>query len=63
LFFCSIQSFAAPGYWRSTIPLRRRLVKRTTQGAGIIAKAFIFFNALLKSLPQIHMDHAFSAIG
>jgi hypothetical protein len=38
-------------------------VKRATQGAGIITKALIFFNALLKSLPQIHMDHAFFAIG
>jgi hypothetical protein len=44
-------------------PLRGWLQKRATQRAGIITEALVFFNALFKSLPQIHMDHAFSAIG
>jgi hypothetical protein len=61
--FGSSGPVAAEHHWSGVIHLRRRLVKRATQWTGIITKALIFFNALLKSLPQIHMDHAFSAIG
>jgi hypothetical protein len=63
LTFGSSVAFAAYHYRRRVIHLRRRCVKRATQWAGIIAKTLIFFNAFMKALSQIHIDHAFSAVG
>jgi hypothetical protein len=54
--------FTAHHYRIGVSPLCLWLKKRATQGAGIITEALVFFNALMKALSQIHMDHAFSAI-
>ena len=37
-------------------------MKLLTEWAGIIAKALVFFNALTKPLPEIHIDHELLAI-
>ena len=50
------------GHGSSAISLRRRLVKLFTERARIIAKTLIFFNALTKSLLEIHIDHVLLAI-